>query len=61
MLARNPVLVGVANSAPVLRSSVESLLTDTFVGITIAIIVFVVYYFLVLRTAGGGGGHQRNS
>jgi len=58
MITRPLLFGGIATSVVVLHSSIETIVTDTIVGVVIAVAVFVLYYALVLRRA--GGGHGRN-
>jgi len=51
MIARTLVFGGIVGSAAVLHSSLQTIVTDTVVGVTIAIALFVLYYALVLRRA----------
>jgi len=52
MITRTLLFGGVASSAVVLHSSLETIVTDTIVGVTIAVALFALYYALVLRRAG---------
>ena len=54
MIARTAVLGAVATSAALLHTSLETVLTDTIIGVTIALAVFVLFYVFVLRRAGSG-------
>lgn len=54
MLTRNLALAGMATPLAVGTSSLEGLVTDTIVGVLIAIVVFALYYALVLRKVRGG-------
>lgn len=60
MLTRALTVVGAAASAALLHSSLETLITDAIVGVTIAIALFVLYYALVLRGAGNGRRRRGN-
>jgi hypothetical protein len=54
MIARIAVLGAVATSAALLHTSLETVVTDTILGVTVAVAVFVLYYVFVLRRAGSG-------
>lgn len=54
MIVRSTLLGALAASAALLHTSLETVLTDTILGVTIAVAVFVLYYVFVLRRAGSG-------
>lgn len=54
MFTHDMLFEGVVASIAVSQSSLERVVADTIVGVTIAIALFVLYYVLVLRRAGSG-------
>jgi|GEM_PF-3454929 len=58
MITRSVVFGGIAAAAAVMHASLQTMVTDVIVGVTVAIALFVLYYALVLRPI--RDGQRRN-
>jgi len=58
MITRSVVFGGISAAAAVMHASLQTMVTDVIVGVTVAIALFVLYYALVLRPI--RDGQRRN-
>lgn len=60
MFTRIFTIDALASSVTVVQSSMEQLVSNMIVGVTIAVVLFVLYYVLVLRNAGDRQKRREN-